>query len=130
MLFFFENGKAARVELKAYATVSNRRRLTGAYSDKSPLVTILPLREDQELALLSSEPRALIFHTSQLAPKATRTTQGVAVMTLKPKYHLQRAVPVEQSGIVNLTRYRTRSIPAAGALVKPEDQGEEQLSLL
>ncbi len=130
LLFFFENGKAARVELKAYATVSNRRRLTGAYSDKSPLVTILPLREDMELALLSSEPRALIFHTSQLAPKATRTTQGVAVMTLKPKYHLQRAVPVEQSGIVNLTRYRTRSIPAAGALVKPEDQGEEQLSLL
>ena len=130
LLFFFENGKAARVELKAYATVSNRRRLTGAYSDKSPLVTILPLREDQELALLSNEPRALIFHTSQLAPKATRTTQGVAVMTLKPKYHLQRAVPVEQSGIVNLTRYRTRSIPAAGALVKPEDQGEEQLSLL
>ena len=130
LLFFFENGKAARVELKAYATVSNRRRLTGAYSDKSPLVTILPLWEDQELALLSSEPRALIFHTSQLAPKATRTTQGVAVMTLKPKYHLQRAVPVEQSGIVNLTRYRTRSIPAAGALVKPEDQGEEQLSLL
>ena len=130
LLFFFENGKAARVELKAYATVSNRRRLTGAYSDKSPLVTILPLREEQELALLSSEPRALIFHTSQLAPKATRTTQGVAVMTLKPKYHLQRAVPVEQSGIVNLTRYRTRSIPAAGALVKPEDQGEEQLSLL
>ena len=130
LLFFFENGKAARVELKAYATVSNRRRLTGAYSDKSPLVTILPLREDQELALLSSEPRALIFHTSQLTPKATRTTQGVAVMTLKPKYHLQRAVPVEQSGIVNLTRYRTRSIPAAGALVKPEDQGEEQLSLL
>ncbi len=130
LLFFFENGKAARVELKAYATVSNRRRLTGAYSDKSPLVTILPLREDMELALLSSEPRALIFHTSQLAPKATRTTQGVAVMTLKPKYHLQRAVPVDQSGIVNLTRYRTRSIPAAGALVKPEDQGEEQLSLL
>ena len=130
LLFFFENGKAARVELKSYAPVSNRRRLTGAYSDKSPLVTILPLREDQELALLSSEPRALIFHTSQLAPKATRTTQGVAVMTLKPKYHLQRAVPVEQSGIVNLTRYRTRSIPAAGALVKPEDQGEEQLSLL
>ena len=130
LLFFFENGKAARVELKAYATVSNRRRLTGAYSDKSPLVTILPLREDMELALLSSEPRALIFHTSQLAPKATRTTQGVAVMTLKPKYHLQRAVPVEESGIVNLTRYRTRSIPAAGALVKPEDQGEEQLSLL
>ena len=76
LLLFFENGKAARVELKAYATVSNRRRLTGAYSDKSPLVTILPLREDQELALLSSEPRALIFHTSQLAPKATRTTQG------------------------------------------------------
>ncbi len=70
--------------MKAYATVSNRRKLTGAYSDKSGLVTILPLTEDRELALLSTEPRALIFHTSLLLPKATRSTQGVAVMTLKP----------------------------------------------
>ena len=130
LLFFYENGKAARVELSAYATVSNRRRLTGAYSDKSPLVAILPLTEDRELALLSTEPRALLLHTALLAPKATRNVQGVAVMNLKPKHHLERVLPVEDSGIVNLPRYRTRTIPAAGALLKPEDRGEEQLTLL
>lgn len=130
LLFFYENGKAARVELSAYATVSNRRKLTGAYSDKSPLVCILPLPEDRELALVSTEPRALLVHTSLLAPKTTRNVQGVAVMTLKPKYHLDRVLPAEESGIVNLARYRTRTIPAAGAILKPEDRGEEQLTLL
>ena len=123
LLFFFENGKAARVEMKAYATVSNRRKLTGAYSDKSRLVAILPLAEDRELTLLSTEPRALIFHTSLLLPKATRSTQGVAVMTLKPKYQLQRVCTPEESGIVNLPRYRARSIPGTGALLRPEDRG-------
>ena len=119
LLFFFENGKAARVEMKAYATVSNRRKLTGAYSDKSRLVAILPLAEDRELALLSTEPRALIFHTSLLLPKATRSTQGVAVMTLKPKYQLQRVCTPEESGIVNLPRYRARIIPGTCALLRP-----------
>ena len=130
LLFFFENGKIARVEMKAYATVSNRRKLTGAYSDKSRLVAILPLAGDRELVLLSTEPRALIFHTSLLLPKATRSTQGVAVMTLKPKYQLQRVCTPEESGIVNLPRYRARSIPGTGALLRPEDRGEEQLTLL
>ena len=86
LLFFYENGKAARVELSAYATVSNRRKLTGAYSDKSPLVCILPLPEDRELALVSTEPRALLVHTALLSPKTTRSTQGVQVMNIKPKY--------------------------------------------
>ena len=131
LLFFFENGKIARVEMKAYATVSRpAAKLTGAYSDKSGLVTILPLAEDRELTLLSTEPRALIFHTSLLLPKATRSTQGVAVMTLKPKYQLQRVCTPEESGIVNLPRYRARSIPGTGALLRPEDRGEEQLTLL
>lgn len=76
LLFFFENGKAARVELSSYATTSNRRKLTGAYSDKSPLTALLHLKEDRELALYSSEPRALILNTALLAPKSTRTTQG------------------------------------------------------
>ena len=130
MLFFFENGKAARVELKAYATTSNRRKLTGAYSDKSPLVALRVVKEDVPLALYSSEPRCLIFHTSLLAPKSTRATQGVAVMTLKPKYHLERVAPVEETGIVNHARYRVRSVPAAGALLKTEDSDEKQLELL
>ena len=130
LLFFFENGKVARVELTAYQTTSNRRKLTGAYSDKAPLCCIRRVDEEGELAVYSSEPRCLIFHTALLAPKTTRTTQGVAVMNLKPKYHLERVVPVEESAISNLSRYRVRAIPAAGALLRQEDTEERQLGLL
>ena len=130
LLFFFENGKAAKVPLEAYRTTSNRRRLTGAYSDKAPLASIVYLPQDAELALYTNEPRALLFHTSLLLPKSTRATQGVAVMTVKSKYRLERAVPAAETGIVNHSRYRVRSIPAAGALVKPEDSDEKQMVLL
>ena len=130
VLFFFENGKCARVSLSAYATTSNRRKLTGAYSDKSPLAALLTLMEDKELALISTEPRALLLHTALLAPKTTRATQGVAVMNMKPRYHLDRVCTPEESGITNLARYRVRSIPAAGALLREEDQGREQMTLL
>ena len=130
VLFFFENGKCARVSLSAYATTSNRRKLTGAYSDKSPLTALLTLTEDKELALISTEPRALLLHTALLAPKTTRSTQGVAVMNMKPRYHLERVCTLEESGITNLARYRVRSIPAAGALLREEDQGREQMTLL
>ena len=130
LLFFFENGKCARVALSAYATTSNRRKLTGAYSDKSPLTALLHLTEDRELALISTEPRALLLHTSLLTPKSTRSTQGVAVMNIKPRYHLERVCDFADSGIVNLSRYRVRSIPAAGALLREEDQGREQMTLL
>ena len=130
VLFFFENGKAARVELKAYATTSNRRKLTGAYSDKSPLVALRVVQQEEELVLYSTEPRALIFNTALLAPKATRATQGVAVMTMKPKFHLERVAAVAETGIVNHSRYRVRSVPAAGALLKTEDSDEKQLELL
>ncbi len=130
LIFFFENGKAARVEAAAYQTTSNRRKLTGAYSDKSPLVKVIDLREDLELAVYSTEPRALIFNTALLSPKATRSTQGVQVMTLKPKYHLADVRPLEDTGITNLGRYRCRSIPAAGALVREEDGDDKQMQLL
>ena len=130
VLFFFENGKAARVELSAYQTTSNRRKLTGAYSDKSPLKCILRLDEDRELAVYSSEPRALIFHTAQLVPKTTRSAQGVQVMNLKPRYHLERVKLPEETALVNLARYRVRAVPAAGALVREEDSEEKQMELL
>ena len=130
LLFFFRNGKAARVELSAYRTQTRRRKLTGAYSDKSPLAAALLLREDLELAVISTEGRCVIFHTALLAPKATRTTQGVNVMTLKPKHSVDRVEPVEGTPIVNTARYRARSLPVAGALLKGEDRGEEQMSLL
>ena len=130
MLFLFENGKAAKVPLSAYATTSNRRRLTGAYSDKAPLTAMLALGEDTELALYTSEPRCLLMHTASLTPKTTRSTQGVAVMTIKPKYRLERAVPAAETGITNPARYRTRTLPAAGALLKAEDSDEKQMELL
>jgi DNA gyrase subunit A len=130
MLFVYENGKAAKVELSAYATKSNRKKLTGAYSDKSPLKAAFLMTEDAQVVLYSTEGRALIFSTAQLAPKTSRDTQGVAVMTLKKKAVLHRAALLSESGIVNGSRYRTRTIPAAGALLKDEDAGTQTVSLL
>ena len=130
LLFFFENGKCARVEAAAYRTASNRRKLTGAYSDKSPLAAVVPLREEGELAVYSTERRCLVFHTALLSPKSTRSTQGVQVMTLKPKYRLAEARRLEDTPITNLGRYRCRSLPAAGALVREEDGEERQMKLL
>ena len=128
ILFFFENGKAAKVPLSAYETKTNRKKLTGAYSDKSPLVTAMALEEEAQIALYSSDGRASIFSTAQLLPKTTRNTQGVAVMMLKKKAVLQNAVLLENSGIVNPGRYRTKTIPSAGALIKEEDSGDKQQS--
>ncbi len=130
MIFFFENGKAAKVELSAYRTTSNRRRLTGAYSDKSPLKALLHLKEDREIAVYSTEPRVLIVNTVLLGVKTTRTTQGVALLTLKKKYVLDTVRFPEETGITDLARYRGRSIPATGALLKTEDSDDKQLSLI
>ena len=129
LLFLYENGKAARVELAAYQTASNRRKLTGAYSDKAPLAAILRLTEDGEVAVYSDEPRCLILHTALLAPKTTRSSQGVAVMTLKKNRRLTEARFLAETAIQNPARYRVRSLPAAGALLKGEDNGEKQLTL-
>ena len=130
LLFFFENGKAARVELSAYQTQTRRKKLTGAYSDKSPLVSALVLSEDQEMAVCSTEGRCVVFHTASLNPKSTRSTQGVNVMTLKPKYKVEWARPLADTPIVNAARYRARSLPIAGALLREEDRGETQMTLL
>ena len=130
LLFFFQNGKVARVELAAYRTQTRRKKLTGAYSDKSPLAAAYHLKEDLEMALTSSEGRCLIFHTAVLSPKTTRSTQGVNVMTLKPKYRLEAARPLADTAIQDPARYRARSLPVAGMLLRENDRGERQLSLL
>ena len=129
ILFFFENGKAAKVALSAYDTKSNRRKLTGAYSDKSPLKAVLCPAEDAQIALFASDGRTLIISSAQLAVKTTRATQGVAVMTLKKNAVLARAALLETTPIVNPARYRARSLPAAGALLRQEDSEEKQISL-
>ena len=126
ILFFFENGKAAKVPLSAYETKTNRKKLTGAYSDKSPLIKAMALDADEQMVVYSTDGRAAIFSTAQLLPKTTRNTQGVAVMTLKKKATLRDAVLLTQSGIVNESRYRTKTIPSAGAVLKEEDSAEKQ----
>ncbi len=126
VLFFFENGKVAKVPLSAYETKTNRKKLTGAFSDKSRVVKILSLESDAQIALYSTDGRAMIFSTADLLPKTTRNTIGVAVMSLKKKALLQNALLLEESGIENVSRYRMKSIPAAGALLRPEDSLEKQ----
>ena len=128
VLFFFENGKAAKVPLSAYETKTNRRKLTGAYSDKSKLCGCMSCEADVQVAVYSTDGRCLIFSTAQLLPKTTRNTQGVCVMSLKKKAILSHAVAVQDSGIANQSRYRTRTIPAAGALLKEEDSAEKQIT--
>jgi DNA gyrase subunit A len=130
LLFFFENGKAARVPVSAYETKANRRKLTGAYSDKSPLKAVIELTEDMEVAVYSTDGRAIIFNTALIAPKTTRTTQGVSIMALKARRKLKSARPLSATGIQNVSRYRVRNLPAAGALLREEDLEEKQMSLL
>ncbi len=125
LLFFFENGKAAKVELSAYATKTNRRRLVGAYSDKSPLVAVLHVPEDREFLLTSTSGRRLLVHTGAIAAKTTRSTQGVQVMTLKGQHRLKDVVPFAEDMVTKPNRYRTKSLPAAGAMPLPEDIGEQ-----
>ena len=130
LLLVFQNGKVARIPVASYETKTNRRRLTGAYSDKSPLVAVLPLTEEREFVIFTNEGRALIFKSALLMPKTSRTTQGVSVMTLKKKYIVDRAAFLTDTQIQNQSRYRAKSLPAAGALLKEEDRGEEQMSLI
>ena len=130
LLFAFENGKIARVELSAYETKTNRKKLIGAYSDKSPLCAVLVLEGERDILCTASDNRALIFNTSLMQPKASRSTQGVAVMSLKAKRKMTGAVFAEESSIKNTARYRVRSIPAAGALIKDEDSEFQQISLI
>ena len=130
LLLIFENGKAARIEMSAYETKTNRRKLVNACSDKSPVAAVFHLQEETDIVCYSDDGRALIFNTAQLQPKTSRTTQGVNVMSLKPKRALVKAETLEQSAIANPARYRVRSLPGAGALLKPEDTGAQQMSLL
>ena len=129
LLFVFENGKAAKIAASCYDTKSNRKRLTGAYSDKSPVRAIIDLPEEKQIVVRASDGRALIFSTAQLAVKTTRSAQGVAVMSLKRKAVVESATELEKTLISNVGRYSARTLPAAGALVRPEDIGETQMKL-
>lgn len=127
MLFFFENGKLAKIDMNAYATKTNRKKLTGAYSDKSPLVCALHADQDAEYLLKSSAGRLLLVHTGSVAAKATRTSQGVSVMSFKRGHRLMEAKLYEDGGLNKPNRYRTKTLPAAGMLPAAEDTQGEQM---
>lgn len=129
LLFAFENGKLAKVGLDAFATKTNRKKLTGAYSDKSPLAGIVLVSEDKEVVLTASSGRKLLVHTGALALKATRSTQGVAVLKLKKGQRLLEIGEYSEGMFAKPQRYRARSLPALGALPAAEDEGE-QLTLI
>jgi len=130
LLTVYENGCVSRVEMASFMTTSNRRRLTGAYSDKSPAVAMFHITAETQIALTSSDGRALIFSTSSLTPKQSRATKGVSVMSLKKNNTITSAVLFEKSGLLNPSRFRVRKLPASGSLIRAEDVGEEQMSLL
>ena len=128
VFFFFENGKAAKVPLNTYETKTNRRRLTGAFSDKSPLKAAMAMDADAQVVVYTTDGRAAIFSTALLLPKTTRNTQGVTVVSLKKKAAVDRVALLEESTIANAGRYRCRTIPTAGAILKEEDALEKQIS--
>lgn len=130
LLFAFENGKVAKVPLEAYATKTNRKKLTGAYSDKSPLAAMLLLDGDREVLFKSSSTRMLLVHTGALSLKSTRSTQGVAVMKLKKGHKLIGIEQYNDGTFAKPQRYRTRSLPALGALPSNDDATDEQLTLI
>lgn len=125
MLFFFENGKVAKVELSAYETKTNRKKLVKAYSNKSLLAAARFAAEDCELVLQSSAGRLLLLHTGAIAPKSTKDTIGVAVMTLKRGQKLLHVRDYREGEFAKPHRYRTKNLPAAGALLSAEDEGEQ-----
>ena len=128
ILFFFENGKAAKVPMSAYETKTNRKKLANAYSDKSPLKTAMAIGKDEKVAVYSTDGRAMIFSTALLTLKTTRDAQGVSVMAVKKKATVSHAVKEAESGIVDVSRYRCRKLPSAGALLKEEDAPEKQIT--
>ena len=129
MYFFFANGKCAKIPLSSYATKQNRRKLLKAYSDKEELSLMLYLPEETELAIRTSASRMLLVGTAQIPAKTTRDSQGVAVVTLKKNQRVVSVVPADTLELANPHRYRVRSLPATGALIRAEDEGE-QMSLL
>ena len=130
LITVFENGKAARVGLESYNTKSNRKKLTGAYSDKAPAIGFFIVQgEEREITMFSTANRALTISTELIPEKTTRSTQGVQVMVLRGKHKITRVVPTDDSIFHDPKRYRFRAIPSIGAILKDEDLPNEQLTL-
>jgi DNA gyrase subunit A len=129
LIFVFENGRIAKVDLKAYETKTNRRKLVAAFTDKFALHSILHLTEEKEILLTSTNGRMLLVHTGALAVKTTRSNGGVAVMTQKKGQRIFTAQEFAEGSLQKPHRYRTKTLPAAGSFMSAEEKGE-QMSLL
>ncbi len=125
MLFFFQNGKVAKVDIASYETKQNRKKLIKAYSDKSPLVASVYVAQDRELVMKSSAGRYLLFNSGAIASKASKDSQGVAVMSLKKGHRVDEVTEVREGQFAKPSRYRTKNLPSAGAILSAEDQGEQ-----
>lgn len=125
MLFFFENGKVAKVDISAYETKTNRKKLIKAYSDKSPLVAAVYVPQDKELVMKSTAGRYLLFNSGAISAKTTKDSQGVAVMSLKKGHRVESVNDVKEGQFAKPGRYRTKTLPANGAILSAEDQGEQ-----
>lgn len=125
MMFFFENGKAAKVSLDAYRTVTKRKKLIKAFSDKSPVAAVMQLAADEEIVVISSAGRHLLLNTAVILPKTTKDTIGVGVMTLKKGQRLMSARKYLEGEFAKAYRYRAKNLPAAGALLSSEDEAEQ-----
>ena len=130
LILAFENGKLAQIPMSAWQTKTYRKKLINAYSDKSPLIGILPLDAVTDLLLLTDDGRALVVSSSLIPLKPTRSSQGITVLSLRGKKKLLSLQPLQEDDLKDPARYRARSIPKAPVAMKPEDRGEEQLSLL
>lgn len=125
MMFLFENGKAAKVSLDAYRTVTKRKKLIKAFSDKSPVAAVMQLAADEEIVVISSAGRHLLLNTAVILPKTTKDTIGVGVMTLKKGQRLMSARKYREGEFAKAYRYRAKNLPAAGALLSSEDEAEQ-----
>ena len=125
MLFFFENGKVAKVDMASYVTKQNRKKLINAYSDKSPLVAAYYIADDTEFVIKSTSGRLLLFNSGAIASKTTKNTQGVAVMNLKKGHRVASVVYYNEGMFTKPQRYRTKTLPSAGAILSADDSGEQ-----
>ena len=125
MLFFFENGKVAKVDMESYATKTNRKKLINAYSDKSPLVAAFYINDDSDFVIKSTSGRLLLFNSGAISSKTTKNTQGVAVMNLKKGHRVASVVNYTEGMFTKPQRYKTKTLPSAGAILSAEDSGEQ-----
>ena len=121
----YENGKVAKVLLSSYETKTNRRKLIKSYSDKSPLVKLFHITEDKEIMIKSSAQRLIIFSTGNILPKTTRDTIGVQIMNIKKNQNVEMVYENVSDEITNKNRYRTKTLPALGAVIASEDLAEQ-----